>query len=364
VIRNDSGPIRATLVILNLNGLGYIEEVLTAALAQSVRDRLYVIVVDQGSSDGSRELIRERFGDQIELILNDRNIGFTAGNNLAFGRARGEYVLRLDSDAVPDPEWAEELLAAADADPSLGMCTSKILVHGDRRRIDCVGHTMWPDGLNRSRGNGELDRGQYDSVEETLFASGCASLIRLDAVRRAGGFDEAFFVYGDDAELGMRLRLQGLRCLYVPTAVVAHHGSRAFGAVSLRKVYLIERNRVWVMLKTFPAGWILASPWYTCQRLFGAWRAARRGEGIAGRVASANPAWRISLTIVAAWLAAAWGAPRMLGKRRAIMASSRLETREIADLLRRFQAAPAAMSFGGAISHSDGSESTTPGPPR
>jgi GT2 family glycosyltransferase len=336
----------ASLVMLNLNGIDYIEEVLNAVFAQTVRDRLQVIAVDQGSTDGSRELIQQRFGDRLELIRNTTNIGTSAGNNQAVRRARGRYILRLDSDAVPTPMWAEELLSAAESDSTLGMCTSKILMYDDRTRIDCAGHNMWPDGLNRSRGNGELDTGQYDSPVETLLASGCASVYRRDAFVHAEGFDEDFVIYGDDTELGMRLRLQGWRCLYVPTAVVHHLGGRGIGAASLDKVFLVERNRIWVMLKTFPMTWILASPWYTARRLAGGWLTSRRREGIASRVASSNPVWRVVLTILWAWWAGLRGAPKMLIKRRVIMATNALDARQIAGLLRRFRATAAEMRFG------------------
>jgi len=338
--------ILGTVMVLNLNGIDYIEEVLEAVCAQTVFERLQVIVLDQGSSDGSRELIDSRFGDRLELIDNGHNLGAAGGSNVGFRRAEGKYLLRLDSDAVPKSSWAEELLAAAEANRTAGMCTSKIMFYEDSDRIDCVGHTMWPDGLNRSRGNGEVDNGQYDSEQETLFASGCAALYRREDVERVGGFDEDFFVYGDDAELGMNLRLQNLSCLYVPTAVVFHHGSRALGQASLRKVYLIERNRVWVMLKYFPVSWILRSPWYTLRRLVGAWLVSRRGTGIAGRIMISSSTWRVAVTILSAWLAAAWSAPKMLIKRRQIMAASRLSTREISDLLRRFRPLAGEMHFG------------------
>jgi GT2 family glycosyltransferase len=342
----DSAEPLATVVMLNLNGIDYIEEVLHAVFAQTAAPRLEVVLVDQGSTDGSRELVQQRFGDRLELLVNSTNTGASAGHNLAMSRARGRYILRLDSDAVPVKAWAEELLSAAEGDPTLGMCTSKILMYHDRRRIDCVGHNMWPDGLNRSRGNFELDSGQYEEPEETLLASGCAALYRRDAIDGVGGLDEDFVVYGDDAEVGMRIRLQGWRCLYVPTAVVHHHGGSGIGAVSLEKIFLVERNRIWVMLKTFPASWIIASPWYTALRLAGGWVAARGGGGIAGRVVSSHSRWLVARTILRAWWAGLRGAPAMLAKRRAILAESTMDARQIAALLREFRATGSEMRFG------------------
>lgn len=336
----------AGVIILNYNGKEYIEEILDAVFSQTIIDNLQVIVVDQASSDGSYELIKEGFGKRIDLIRLDKNVGFTCGNNMAIRRAQGEYILRLDSDAVPQPRWAEALIDAAKSDPSIGMCTSKILFYKDRGLIDCAGHDIFPDGLNRSRGNMERDRGQFDSVEETLFASGCASLYRRDTVVELGGYDQDFFIYGDDADLGLKIRFQGLKCLYVPDAVVYHHGSRGLGAHSLRKLYFIERNRIWVLWKYFPVSWILAAPYFTLRRLFRAWRASKKGGGIAGEYGSRYSALRIGATILCAWGAALLGLPKTLGKRRKIMAGRKITRKEIKALLRRFRPSLQAMSFG------------------
>jgi GT2 family glycosyltransferase len=350
-----------SVVILNLNGIEYIEEALEAVLAQTVIDRLKVVVLDQASMDGSYELIRRRFGDRLELLRADRNIGYTAGNNLAFARTEGKYILRLDSDAAPEHNWAEELIRAAESDAGAGMCTSKILFYHDRSLIDCAGHNIFPDGLNRSRGNMERDVGQYDRREETLFASGCASLYLREKVLESGGFDEDFFIYGDDADLGLKLRLQGWKCLYVPTAVVYHHGSKAFGPDSLRKLFLIERNRVWVMLKYFPVSWILAGPWHTVRRLFTAWRASKKGAGISGSLARSHSSLRLAGTILHAWGAALWKLPRTLSKRRKLMAGKKISCAEFKRLLKWFRASLKDMSFGAANAKENRVSSDEPG---
>jgi len=100
------------------------------------------------------------------------------------------------------------------------MAASKILVWESRETIDKAGHLIYPDGQNRGRGAGELDRGQYGQVEETAWPDGCAAMYRKEMLDRIGGFDEDFFAYADDAELGLRGRLAGWRCLYMPDAVV------------------------------------------------------------------------------------------------------------------------------------------------
>ena len=162
----------------------------------------------------------------------------------------------------------------------------------------------------------------------------------------SGGFDEDFFIYGDDAELGLKLRFLGYKCMYVPHAVVYHHGSRGCGPYSLRKLYLIERNRIWVMLKFFPLSWILASPFHTTRRLLAARRAARNGGGIAGEFAHSYSGFAIGRTIFGAWLAAIISLPKTLIKRRRIMSGKKISTAEVKMLFRKFRPTLEAMSFG------------------
>ena len=164
------------------------------------------------------------------------------------------------------------------------MAASKILVHEDPRRIDKAGHLIYPDGQNRGRGSGELDQGQYDRVEETLWPDGCAAMYRHAMLDEIGGFDEDFFAYGDDAELGLRARIAGWRCLYVPDAVVRHHRGATLGLTSRRRLMLIERNRVLLAVKLFPWSLLWLNPVYYLARLAAGFWAAVRGRGELRRV--------------------------------------------------------------------------------
>lgn len=341
------GGKRASIIILNYNGADYIEETLRAVFKQSIISELKIIVLDQNSSDGSRELIKNKFGDQLTLLESEKNLGYTGGCNRAFEYAEGEYILLLGDDAVPVPEWAESLIRAAEEDSSVGMCTSKILFYDNHRLIDCVGHKMYPDGLNRSTGNYQYDQGQYESAEETLFASGCAALYKKEIVDTVGGFDEDFFWGADDTDLGMKIRLQGLGCRYVPRAVVYHLGSQSYGKHSLKRLYYIERNRVWILYKYLPVSYWLLSPWFTFRRLWAAWRDSRNGGGIAGGLRSQNSLFKIMITLLGAWGSALWKVPSMLIKRRRIMREKKISTAEYKGLLRRFRPTLEEMAFSG-----------------
>jgi GT2 family glycosyltransferase len=192
----------------------------------------------------------------------------------------------------------------------------------------------------------EIDKGQYESRQETLFASGCAALYRRDSVLKWEGFDGDFFAYGDDADLGMKIRLGDETCLYVPSAVVRHRGSGSLGPFSRRKLFLVERNRVWVLIKYFPPAWVLASPFHTIHRLLLSASAARKNEGPAGEM-KCSLAWdRMILTIMEAWACAAAALPRMLKKRRKIMSQKSITVARIERLLRDFSCSAGEMSFG------------------
>ncbi len=174
--------------------------------------------------------ISRTFPVPLQLIENTENRGFCAANNQGFAASRTPLVALLNNDAEADPGWLAALEAAIETDPDIGMAASKILVWEDPARIDKAGHLIYPDGQNRGRGTGQIDRGQFDRVEEVLWPDGCAAMYRRAMLDEVGGFDEEFFAYADDAELGLRGRIAGWRCLYTPGAVVRHHRGATWGS--------------------------------------------------------------------------------------------------------------------------------------
>src|SRR6266852_1229532 len=201
--------------------------------------------------DGSPEMV-EREYPGIRLIRNRENRGFCAANNQGIQASRAEFIALLNNDAEAEPGWLEALRAAFEGRPDCGMAASKILVWENPDRIDKAGHLIYPDGQNRGRGSGQKDRGQFDRVEATLWPDGCAAMYRRAMLNEIGGFDEEFFAYADDAELGLRGRIAGWTCLYAPGAVVRHHRGATLGLGSARRLTLIERNRVLLVVKLFP----------------------------------------------------------------------------------------------------------------
>jgi GT2 family glycosyltransferase len=174
---------------------------------------------------------------------------------------------------------------------------------------------IYPDGQNRGRGTGEMDQGQYDLVEECLWPDGSAAMYRKAMLDHIGGFDEDLFAFGDDAELGLRGRIAGWRCLYVPGAVARHHRGGTLNAGSLDRVFLIERNRVLLAVKLFPWSLLLLNPYYFVVRLAGGLLAAAGGRG---EMAHFPGPWNkvlLAWTIVRADFAALRMLPRTLRKR-------------------------------------------------
>ncbi|HSW50915.1 MAG TPA: glycosyltransferase family 2 protein, partial [Bryobacteraceae bacterium] len=275
-----------TVVVVNWNR----RELLRACLDSLERQKgadFEVIVVDNGSGDGSPEMVSgehaRRGRLKIRLIRNPENRGFCAANNQGFSAATGRFMALLNNDAEAEPGWLAALRRCFDGHPEVGMAASKILVYEDPRRIDKAGHLMYPDGQNRGRGSGELDIGQYDLMEETLWPDGCAAMYRREMLEEGGGFDEDFFAYGDDAELGLRARIAGWGCLYVPDAVVRHHRGSTLGVTSSLRLELIERNRVLLAAKLFPWSLLWLNGLYYLARVAAGALAAARGKGEIGR---------------------------------------------------------------------------------
>jgi GT2 family glycosyltransferase len=319
-------------------------ELLRACL-QSLADQrtkpFEVIVVDNGSSDGSPEMVERDFsaqpGFRLKLIRNDRNLGFCAANNQGFAASNSEFVALLNNDAEAEPAWLDSLCRVFDSAVGVGMAASKILVFEEPSRIDKVGHLIYPDGQNRGRGSGELDTGQYDQVEEVLWPDGCAAMYRRAMLDVIGGFDEDFFAYADDAELGLRGRIAGWRCIYTPHAVVRHHRGATLGKFSTKRLSLIERNRILLAAKLFPWSLLWQNAGYYALRLAaGAWAGAR-GKGEAGQLPGLRGKLRGVWALLLGDLEAMWLLPRILRKRNQVNRYRKLSPAEVKKLLLQYR---------------------------
>jgi len=323
-----------SVIIVNYSRAALLEACLRSLL-QPQGVPFEAVVVDNGSTDGSVETV-EAFAASapfpVRLLRNAENLGFCAANNQGIRASAAPFVALLNNDAEAEPEWLLQLHSAFE-DPRVGMAASKMRVYEDPRIIDKAGHLIWLDGQNRGRGTGERDCGQYDQREEVLWPDGCACMYRRAMLDDIGLFDEDLFAYGDDAELGLRARIAGWRCLYVPKAVVRHHRGSTLGVLSPRRLELIERNRVLLAAKHFPPDLLLLNPLFFALRIgAGAW-AALRGRGEAGRIPGMGGKLRAFLAVLKGDLEALQMLPRTWRKRRALKPLRRLGDAEVRRLL-------------------------------
>jgi GT2 family glycosyltransferase len=321
-----------SVIIVNWNRKDLLEACLKSLRNQSFRD-FEIVVVDNGSSDGSRELLSAPAWRDVRCIANETNRGFCAANNQGIAKARGELIALLNNDAEADPGWLAALADAARREGDYAMFASKIVSLDDPGAIDKVGHLIYPDGQNRGRGSGERDRGQYDRFEEVAWPDGCAALYRKSMLERIGGFDEDFFAYADDAELGLRARTAGYRAAAVPAALVKHRPGSTLGRYSAERIFLIERNRLWLVFKLFPLRmWPLVPVYYMLRTLASA-GAAMRGVGESAQAGRDLGAWGLLKCLVRAHAAALAGLPRMWRKRQDLRPLQQLSPAEVAAFL-------------------------------
>jgi GT2 family glycosyltransferase len=325
-----------SVVIVNWNGRHLLGECLESLLAQHVAG-LEIILVDNGSLDGSAELVRERY-PEVRVVSLPENRGFAAGNNAGIQIATGKYIALLNNDTRVDPSWMKNLLAEAEDDPrSVGMWASKILTYDNPDIIDNVGLLMYPDGLGRGKGRLEKDEGQYDQTGEAFFPSGCAGFYRREMLDEIGLLDEEFFAYADDVDLGLRARLADWQCIYVPSAKVYHKYSASSSAHSSFKAFLVERNRIWVLLKYYPMEMILISPFWTLARLLVHLFGALAGKGASGRFREEQSIFYAMAILLKAWYAALKSFPTIIRQRRTLSKLRRIGRRELYRLFCEYQ---------------------------
>lgn len=326
---------RASVIIANWNGAAILGECLDSLRPQTFTD-FEVIVVDNGSTDNSLETLKT-YSEFARLVALDRNYGYSYANNRGIEKASGELIVLLNNDTVADEHWLEELVKAADTHPDCGMFSCRILNFDNRDIIDNIGHLFYPDGLNRGWGRLEKDDGRFDEAREALFPSGCAALYRKKIFDEVGNLDEDFFAYGDDTDIGLRIRLAGWGCRYVPSAKVYHRYSATAGGYSPFKAYMVERNRIFIALKYLPLSMLLASPWHTLKRLVLQAFGAISGRGAAGKFTDSCSPFLLVWLLIKADFAALVGTPKMLRKRAAYRKIRKMKPREIRRLLKKFR---------------------------
>lgn len=286
-----------------------------------------VIVVD--NSGGNRAF---DVSARARVISNSRNVGFGAAVNQAFRISQAPFLAVLNDDATADRRWLEALLECARTNPRAGMFASQVRMGPS---LDSAGMLIAADGSSKQRGHGEPPAA-FAAPAEVLLPTGSAAMYRREMLEQIGGFDESYFLYCEDTDLGLRARWAGWECRYAPDAVVEHRYSHSAGAASLLKAYYVERNRLFTIVKNFPLGLLLRAPFAAHLRYLWHFLLLREGRGKASefRRGGRSAAW-LPLLVIRAHGAAALQLPHLLRERRRIMRSRRITRPDFERLLAR-----------------------------
>jgi GT2 family glycosyltransferase len=240
------------------DGLTYLEMVLGTLAEQTFRD-FDVTVVDNGSTDGSVEYLRESW-PEVRVFELAANSGFPTAINRGVEASGGRYVALLNNDVELSPDWLELLVGELEGDSGLGFVTGKVMRYDERDVIEQAGQDFYTCGRFEPRGLDQRDTGQYDERRPTAIVTAAAALYRRDALVGIGGFDEDYFLYCEDGDACLRMLLAGYRGLYVPGPKAFHvrGGTTGPPTGSLPRFYLV-RNALTTLVKDLPASVLLAS---------------------------------------------------------------------------------------------------------
>jgi len=314
-------PALISVVVANWNGCRYLEQCLSSLAAQTY-PAVEVIVVDNGSSDGSVGWLAEHF-PAVRVVANDTNRGFAVANNQGIAAAHGAFVALLNNDAWAEPDWLANLYAAAETEARVGAVASLMLLAARPDTVDSAGICVDRLGISWDRAGGQTATGPVMEPAEVFGACAGAALYRREMLAELGGFDEDFFAYLEDVDLAWRASWLGWRARYAPNARVYHIHSGTSGEGSAFKTYWLARNKIILLLKDYPACglWRLAPLMllYDGLSLVNTLLAQRNLSAWRGRLAG----WRQAGT--------------SLRKRRSLQARARLAAAEVAARL-----APAA----------------------
>jgi GT2 family glycosyltransferase len=327
-------PPRVTVIIPTLFAGEPLARCLRCLAAQNFQDFETIVVDNSATGEAAAFSVEPR----VRVLANGSNLGFGAAVNRGIESSQAELICTLNDDAYPLPQWLESLVRASDNHPTAGLFASQIRLAAQPGRLDSAGLGIYPDGTTKQRGHGEPAR-NFDATEEVLIPSACAALYRRSMLNRIGVFDADYFLYCEDTDLGLRARLAGWNCLYVPQAVVEHDYSVSSGRASRLKAYYVERNRLWTLAKTFPVAlWPLA-PFYSSWRYLLHFLALLTGRGLAAEFTrDGEKWWRLVLIVGSAHIQALLHLPALLAKRRHVQSSATLGAWAFWKLIRRHYA--------------------------
>jgi GT2 family glycosyltransferase len=315
---SDAAAVSAVITTYN-RGLEFLPPLLRSLEAQTFRDHEATVVVDGADPEVIAYLERE--WPRVEILTTPEPQGYAVATALGLRSARGRYIAILNDDVELEPDWLDPLVAELERDPQLGFITGKTLLYEERDVINETKQDLYTCGRFEPRGLLEQDVGQWDERQPATIATAAASVYRREAVEAAGGLDEEYGIYCEDADLCLRMALLGYRGLYIPESRAYHAWSATTGRGTDKARYLAIRNALTTLLKDMPAAVLITSlpkiVLYQSHNL-----AVSRAAGTSAR-------W----SVVRAWAAFVLRVPSTLRKRRAIMRKRVINTPEFRAML-------------------------------
>ncbi len=246
-----------SIIIPHLNGKEHLDDCLSSLRRQTFKD-FEVLLVDNGSSDGSQAYVRTAY-PEVTLLELKENQGFTGACNAGYQAAKGDLIILLNNDTEVDSHWLESIANAFERVPEAGSVASKMLLFDQRDILHTAGDYYRADGLPGNRGVWQKDSGQYDEEAVVFSACGGAAAYRRETLEQVGFLDDAFFFSCEDVDLGWRINLSGQKVIYVPEAVV-YHKLKASAGSGPTSSYYDGRNFLYVIWKNYPSS-LLRKHW-------------------------------------------------------------------------------------------------------
>ena len=253
-----TNAIFVSVVIVNWNGAEVLPECLESLLALNHKN-IEIVVVDNGSTDDSIDVVNRICKNKAKVIPLKKNIGFAAGMNVGFENARGEFIATLNNDMIAEPSWLDQPLELMLKDKSIGIISCRQMNYFNRNKIDGLYHRITKELVLMPFGNGyEFQRDNlYSKTGRVISANGGSAILRTATVKQIGGYDADFFGYMEETDFCLRAFLHDWRCVYAPDSVVYHMDGFSFKKNKGYQYYLLQRNRIWFLYKNIPISDIL-----------------------------------------------------------------------------------------------------------
>jgi GT2 family glycosyltransferase len=346
---------KVVIITLNWNGQKYLSGCLESLLKIDYQN-FKIIVVENGSNDGSKEYLQNNFKDKIKIIDLPKNTGFAKGNNLgiqeAFKDPSVKYIATINNDAKVDTNWLKKMLEIIEKDKKIGMIAPKINFFYEPDLIDSAGIIIGADGGGMNRGFKEKDVGQYEKTEEVFGACAGAALYSremLEAINLndENYFDNDHFAYYEDLDLAWRGRLAGYKCIYTPKARVWHVHSATSISYSPFKAFHVQRNRLYTIIKNYPLGLMFKAFFIlTPLRYIHLVNSVRIKKGPSAKLKEKTRGTEMIKIVIKAWWDFLVNIPNMLKKRKIVQKNiKKVDNIEIKSWFKKFPASLNVMIY-------------------